>query len=379
MHSLSIPAPRLAHRDQHRGSPLHHLRSCIRIQPPRRSRGLQEGATWSSTTFVDAVPSDNQRRRGATMNLEQIIAESVLGTIQWRTDTEGFCQCPGAHLHTTTNQKKDCIVRISRPSTVFCFHSSCEHEIARSKTNLYRALAAPSGLTRSTKKLKLTSEETNRRQEAAKKRSMALRAKSTLAVIIKEYRISEEQLLAESPISIPIQIPTHSKLLIQHLFNPSDVIWIGDTHDSGKPRHARHFKTAQHWAKWGFLKGPFIVPSTFNPGSVSRCKSNVLLRRYLVIESDTLPAEDFLSVVNWCRLFMPLHAVVHTGGKSRHGWFDTTFLNPEAWVELRSILPALEADSALFRESQPVRLPGVRRGTDQWQRLLFLAPRKEGL
>ncbi len=40
------------------------------------------------------------------MNLEQIIAESVLGTIQWGTDTEGFCQCPGAHLHTTTNQKK---------------------------------------------------------------------------------------------------------------------------------------------------------------------------------------------------------------------------------------------------------------------------------
>ena len=379
MYSLSIPQPRLAYGNQHRRTPIHHPRSHGRIQPPRRSWGIQKSDTWDSPRFFNAGAYHNQQCRGAIVNLEQVIAESVLGSIQWKTDTEGFCRCPGAESHTSTNYKTDCFVRIARPSTVYCFHSSCKAEIARARLKLFHALTASDTPIRFTKRLKLTSEETNRRREKAKIRSMALRAKSTLAVIIKEYRISEEQLLAESPISIPIQIPTHSRLLIQHLFNPSDVIWIGDTHDSGKPRHAKHFKTAQHWAKWGFLKGPFIVPSTFNPGSVSRCKSNVLLRRYLVIESDTLPAEDFLSVVNWCRLFMPLHAVVHTGGKSRHGWFDTTSLNPEAWVELRSILPALEADSALFRESQPVRLPGVRRGTNQWQRLLFLAPRKEEL
>jgi hypothetical protein len=208
---------------------------------------------------------------------------------------------------------------------------------------------------------------------------MALRAKNALAVIIKDFHLSEEDLLEESPILIPIQPPIHSRLLIQHLFEPGDVIWTGNTYDSGKPWHTRHFKTAKEWVEKRSITDPFIVPSTFKPGSVSRSKSNVLLRRYLVVESDTVPAEDFLSIINWCRQFMPLHAVVHTGGKSRHGWFDTTCLNPEAWTELRSILPALQADSALFRESQPVRLPGVRRDNGHWQRLLFLAPRRGAL
>lgn len=313
------------------------------------------------------------------MNLEQVIAESVLGSIQWKTDTEGFCRCPGAQFHTSKNQKTDCLVKISKPPTVFCFHSSCMAEIAKARSNLFRALAASNRSPGSAKRLKLTSEETNRRREAARIRGMTLRAKNALAVIIKEFSLPEENLLEESPILIPIQPSVHSRLLIQHLFEPEDVIWIGNTYDSGKPWHARHFKTAKDWVSKRSITDPFVVPSTFKPGSVSRSKSNTLSRRYLVVESDTVPAEDFLSIINWCRQFMPLHAVVHTGGKSRHGWFDTTCLDPEAWTELRTILPALQADSALFRESQPVRLPGVRRDNGHWQRLLFLAPRKGGV
>jgi hypothetical protein len=249
-------------------------------------------------------------------------------------------------------------------------------EIVKARSNLFRALTASDRRPGSVKRLKLTSEETNRRRDAARIRGITLRAKNALAVIIKEFHLSEEDLLEESPILIPIHAPVHSRLLIQHLFEPEDVIWIGNTYDSGKPWHARHFKTAKDWVEKRSITDPFVVPSTFKPGSVSRSKSNTLSRRYLVVESDTVPAEDFLSVINWCRQFMPLHAVVHTGGKSRHGWFDTTCLDPEAWTELRSILPALQADSALFRESQPVRLPGVRRDNSHWQRLLFLAPRK---
>ena len=85
--------------------------------------------------------------------------------------------------------------------------------------------------------------------------------------------------------------------------------------------------------------------------------------------SDSLAKLEVLAVFNWMRAFARLRAVLDTGGKSLHGWFD--FPAEQELRELRVILPALGCDPALFTASQPCRLPGARRG-ERWQCLLWL-------
>ena len=55
----------------------------------------------------------------------QHIAEKLLGAIRWETETEGFCQCPGTHLHNTGDGERDCVVWTNGAPTVKCFHESC--------------------------------------------------------------------------------------------------------------------------------------------------------------------------------------------------------------------------------------------------------------
>jgi hypothetical protein len=93
--------------------------------------------------------------------------------------------------------------------------------------------------------------------------------------------------------------------------------------------------------------------------------------RFLVVESDTLSKAEIAAVFGWCRQFLSLRGIVDTGGKSLHGWFD--YPTTAQLHELRGILPRLGCDPALFKPSQPCRLPGARRG-ERVQSLLYLDP-----
>jgi hypothetical protein len=66
-----------------------------------------------------------------------------------------------------------------------------------------------------------------------------------------------------------------------------------------------------------------------------------------------------VAVINFLKQRLKLRAVVDTAGKSLHAWFDYP-TDPQV-AELRVILKELKCDEAMFRPSQPVRLPGVRR------------------
>ncbi|NDG19777.1 MAG: hypothetical protein EB117_16140 [Betaproteobacteria bacterium] len=57
---------------------------------------------------------------------------------------------------------------------------------------------------------------------------------------------------------------------------------------------------------------------------------------------------------------MKLHAIVDTGGRSIHGWFETP---PRAeWErQLKAFLVPMGCDPATFKASQPVRMPGAKR------------------
>ncbi len=162
--------------------------------------------------------------------------------------------------------------------------------------------------------------------------------------------------------------PDSDSLLLLKLFDDHDVLWNGAVIDSGCPRNDQNFKTISDWRE-GKIEGQFTSGSTFKPRSYSRSNENVEKRRFLVIESDVLNQDDICSVFNFCRKFLKLRAVVYTGGKSLHGWFD--FPSNEVLDVLTLILPQWGCDPALFKASQPVRMPGVMRG-EKWQALLYL-------
>ncbi len=72
-------------------------------------------------------PAPAAARNGEAVNLSERrqIAEDILGPVRWSSDTEGFCQCPGAHLHSTTNGDRDFKVMVNGAPTGPCLHQHC--------------------------------------------------------------------------------------------------------------------------------------------------------------------------------------------------------------------------------------------------------------
>ncbi len=299
------------------------------------------------------------------------VAEEILGTIEWIGDDQGFAQCPGASLHTGNSGRRDCKVYLSPVPTVSCFHQSCRHHIEDTNRRLRSAASGGIDLKRSGSR-RLTAEEKARIREHNRREGIRQRAAQAKDQVLIKWRWPVADIESGTVLRVPCEASDQSRAILG-LFQPSDIVWIGDIHSSGRPEHAAHFRTAAEWMEFGTLPGPFVCPSTFQSGAFSRGNDHVAQRRFLVVESDTLPKDQVGAVFRWLReaVGLPLRAVVDTGGKSLHGWFD--FPSEFILAELKLILPELECDPKLFTASQPVRMAGmIRPEKGNLQRLLFL-------
>jgi hypothetical protein len=184
-----------------------------------------------------------------------------------------------------------------------------------------------------------------------------------------------------------------TKLFLGTMFKPDDVVWMGDTWHSGRGQfkkgrqrgkdydHSNHFRTVREWMSKPLPRAwEFISHCTFMPGSYSRNNQSVAERKYMVIESDKLTRDQIGAVFNWVHHQEPtpttfrayLRAIVYSGGKSLHGWFDWPGNDMD---HLIAMLEGLNCDPACLRASQPVRLPGVvRESSGKVQTLLYLDP-----
>ncbi len=79
---------------------------------------------------LETAPAVKVKPDTSALAHRRIMAADVLGTIEWQTPVEGFCECPGWQLHTGENGPRDCRVNIDGTTTVFCFHSSCREPVA---------------------------------------------------------------------------------------------------------------------------------------------------------------------------------------------------------------------------------------------------------
>lgn len=298
------------------------------------------------------------------------IAEGILGSIDWISDTEGYCECPGKNRHTTKEGEHDCMVYLDHIPTLYCVHANCKSAIDEANRRLRSAILNGTG-TEQTKR-RLTAEDKVKLQEREKRERIRLRAKKALPQLLARYNWPYATIISDSPVNVVGDEKDHWSLLLEK-FKPDDVVWIGDKFHSGKPEHANHFKSVIEWLNTGDASGPFICPATFKNNSYARSNESILERRFLVVESDVLTKDEVGAVFKWLRdvCGLDLVAIVDTAGKSLHGWFRYPEYEDEV-EDLKLVLPAYGCDPKLFTPSQPVRLPGALRDS-KYQKLVYLS------
>jgi hypothetical protein len=298
------------------------------------------------------------------------IAANLLGEIDWVSATEGYCECPGKDHHTSKDGHRDCIVYLDRIPTLYCVHASCGRAIEEANRKLRDAVLNSSG-TADLKPRKLTAEDKARLKEREERNRIRQRATKSLPQVLAQYPWPYAQILADSPVGVQGNEPDHWRLLLQK-FKPEDVVWIGNTYDSGKPEHAANFRPVVAWLSETKAYGQYVCPAAFKNSSIARSNDNILNQRFLVVESDVLSRDQVGAVFKWLRAGagLELVAIVDTAGKSLHGWFR--YPDEPALEELKLVLPALKCDPKLFTPSQPVRLPGMLRD-GKFQKLIYLS------
>jgi hypothetical protein len=200
-------------------------------------------------------------------------------------------------------------------------------------------------------------------------------AKKETKQIVTEYPMPVDSWKKHSPVAMPTD-PSEAWKLWLRLFDPGDVIWIGDRNNSGSEACSCHFRTVEHWLDrpWSTRRnspipiqswGQLTCPAVFKPGSYSRCKANILQQPYIVLESDTLSKDKSGGLFRWLDKndILRLRCVVDSGNKSLHGWFE---MPPAKHIPiLKKVLTVLGCDRSMFSPSQPVRLPGGWRDADR--------------
>ena len=192
----------------------------------------------------------------------------------------------------------------------------------------------------------------------------------------------------DSPMIPPHDTDEQAKLMLRSLFAPDSILWLGDQFDSGSPHHAANFRTRDEWTTLQTLP-PRIAAGTFQEGSISRNAASLAITPFIVIESDELigekPRTDSQRAENKqkCaalfafltdRFKLTLRAVIDTGNRSLHGWFDRP--SPAAVTALVSLAEALAIDAPVITQAyRPLRLPGcLHAATGQPSHLCYLNP-----
>jgi hypothetical protein len=216
---------------------------------------------------------------------------------------------------------------------------------------------------------------------------------SALRHIIEQGRgASEADIHERSPVRIDWQAEEDSFRVIDALYQPDDVLFIGMR--EFRPMLNRNIRTAAEWSK-AFRQQcpgdnrPHIIPNPITGkagptadgrGETLRGDACVAQFRFAVVEFDALPRED--QIAFWWAARLPVALLVDSGGKSIHGWVRVRGVDCATdWARVvkrhlfQDLLEPLGVDSACKNESRLSRLPGhFRKEKNGWQRLLYLAP-----
>ena len=83
------------------------------------------GNATEITPLPEPKKSKATFKSDVNLSERQRIAVELLGDIDWQSETSGFVQCPGKHLHATADGERDCKIDFDHVPTVHCFHDHC--------------------------------------------------------------------------------------------------------------------------------------------------------------------------------------------------------------------------------------------------------------
>lgn len=166
--------------------------------------------------------------------------------------------------------------------------------------------------------------------------------------------------------------------LVAALFPGNPLICAGTSVESMVCRHLSEWGT-------GLSSTELIVPSamTARKGAnkqgreSSRCLANTGARRFLVIEFDELTLEEQAAIHIHLAARYPLALVVHSAGRSLHGWFYVAGRPEDELRGFMSYAVSLGADPHTWTRCQAVRTPGGLRRDDcqvRVQKVVFFIP-----
>lgn len=182
--------------------------------------------------------------------------------------------------------------------------------------------------------------------------------------------------LRESPVKNVGQIPP-STGAISSLFRPGDLLCVGRSASD-------YFVLPVEFLAASAPTLQFIVPNplrkrtgtTLSGRQTCHCRDATGDRRYIIFESDVGDSmDDQVAVLFWlaAETETNLRAVVSSGKKSVHGWFDMAGVPPADLFDwfVNCAIP-LGADPRLIVPEQFVRMPGGVRDSGARQETLYL-------
>jgi hypothetical protein len=183
-----------------------------------------------------------------------------------------------------------------------------------------------------------------------------------------------EQLQAQSPIRWNDEKP-HTEEIIDKLFPGNPLLCRGLKNCKALTRSREEWRS--------FLeKQQFIVPhvmsapfgQTKNGDQSMRTLSNVGPRCFVVVEFDEGAFDEHAALLVHLGKCAPLVLVVHSGGKSLHGWFPCGCQPDEKVERFFRYAVSLGADPATWTRCQFVRMPDGQRDSGTRQKVVFYNP-----
>lgn len=216
-----------------------------------------------------------------------------------------------------------------------------------------------------------------------------IRQTALQAIIRRGDGASEADLWEASPIRI--DWPSHEDgwRLLEYLYTPDELLFIGDDQTPGMLGET--IRPAADWIAYLKRHGnpfPKIIPNPLTgkigytkTGKASyRADACVAAHRFVVAEFDGLSLEDQFAFWFGCPK-LPVAAIIHSGKKSLHAWVRVDAANADEWTQcveqtlFDQYLKTLGVDASCKNESRLSRMPGhVRHDTGLAQKLLYLAP-----
>jgi hypothetical protein len=213
--------------------------------------------------------------------------------------------------------------------------------------------------------------------------------------IVQGRRVSQEDLIRSSVVTIPEEGADQLRTLLEHIFRPDD--WVEFVpaalkEEGQKPSPAPRgtiTKVGQLDSNLDELLqhsvGTFLRINPVRQSPSGPTKSTDIVRfQHLLIEHDNLTKEDQAALL--ASLELPIAVIIDSGGKSLHAWLSMNMKSNQrgnfmlAARRIMALLKPLGFDLSNSDSSRLSRAPGFKRTDDlkkgaTLQRLLYLNPK----